>query len=133
MLIARRVFEQTGAFDAKLFAYYEDYDLCRRARGHGFEVRYVPRAVSYHKFASSLGRHNPSRRYLLSRNQMIMVGRYAGIGSAHALLIGTALYRMLIRGPGFLLAGRPRLFGAEARAAMDGLLGGCRELRARRS
>lgn len=132
MLIARRVFEQIGTFDESLFAYYEDYDLCRRARRRGFEVRYVPAAVSYHKFASSLGVQNPSRRYLLSRNQMIMVGRYGGVASAPALLIGGALYRTLIRAPLFLLAGRPGLCRAEMRAVVDGLRGGFRELRSQR-
>jgi GT2 family glycosyltransferase len=133
MLIARRVLEGVGSFDGSLFAYCEDYDLCLRARARGFGVRYVPGAVSYHKFAATLGTQHPFRRYLLSRNQMIMVGRHAPALVAILLLPATALYRALLRAPAFLLSGRPGLCRAEAKAAVHGLGRGLRELIARAS
>lgn len=131
MLIARRVLESVGRFDAGLFAYYEDYDLCLRARRSGFDVRYVPEALSHHKYAATLGTQHPFRRYLLSRNQMIMVGRHAPSNAAAMLLIGTFVYRFLMRAPAFLFSGRPRLCLAEGRAALHGLGRGWRERRAR--
>jgi GT2 family glycosyltransferase len=38
----RECFEQAGGFDRNFFLYYEDVDLCRRARELGWSVRYEP-------------------------------------------------------------------------------------------
>lgn len=128
VLIARRVLEAIGGLDARLFAYYEDLDFCLRARHRGFDVRFVPSAVSYHLFAGSQGTRSPRRRYLLARNQMIMVGRYAPPLKAIPLLLAIALYRVLVKMPGALVSGSPGLGLAEARAAFSGLAAAFREL-----
>lgn len=52
-LIPKAVFEQIGLiFDGYTF-YYEDADWSYRARAHGFKLVAAPRAIVYHKFASS--------------------------------------------------------------------------------
>ncbi len=129
MLVARRVFERIGGFDARLFAYYEDYDFCLRARRAGFDVRFVPTAVSYHMFAGTLGEHHPRRRYFLARNQMIMVGRYARAWKAIPLLAGTTLFRILLKAPLWLLRARADLARSEVAAVIHGLPLACREMR----
>ncbi len=47
-LIRRSLFEQVGLFDEGYFMYFEDVDLCYRARRGGFRVVYVPEAVGIH-------------------------------------------------------------------------------------
>ena len=47
--VPRRIFEATGGFDESIPYYFEDSDLCIRARRAGARFRYVPEAVFRHK------------------------------------------------------------------------------------
>lgn len=54
MAIHRRVVEQIGLLDERFFpAYYEDVDLCFRARAAGFKVLYRPEPVVLHHESAS--------------------------------------------------------------------------------
>ena len=53
MLARRSAFDEVGGFDARYFLYWEDADLCRRLRGRGFEIRYVPAAAAVHQVGHS--------------------------------------------------------------------------------
>ncbi len=46
--IRRTALAQIGPFDAGFFLYYEDADLCARARAAGYRVVYEPRATAVH-------------------------------------------------------------------------------------
>lgn len=48
MLAKRTAFEAVGGFDERYFLYYEDIDLCRRLRLHGYDIRLVPAATVLH-------------------------------------------------------------------------------------
>ncbi len=48
MLVRRCAFEAVGGFDERYFLYWEDADLCRRLRGAGWRMRYVPSARVRH-------------------------------------------------------------------------------------
>jgi hypothetical protein len=48
LLVRRDVFEALGGFDEQFFMYWEDADLCRRARAAGRRVVYEPRATVTH-------------------------------------------------------------------------------------
>lgn len=52
-LIRREAFLDAGGFDERFFLYWEDADLCRRLRGHGYHVRYVPGATAVHHVGRS--------------------------------------------------------------------------------
>ena len=55
-LMARReVFESIGMLDPSYTIYCEDVDLCLRAAGAGWTLRYVPSAKVWHKVSSSSG------------------------------------------------------------------------------
>ena len=58
MLVRREAFLAAGGFDDRYFLYWEDADLCRRLRQHGFHVRYVPGATAVH----SVGRSSQTAR-----------------------------------------------------------------------
>jgi GT2 family glycosyltransferase len=55
-LMARReVFELAGFLDPSYVAYYEDADLCMRARRAGFSIVYAPEGKVWHKISASTG------------------------------------------------------------------------------
>jgi GT2 family glycosyltransferase len=53
MLVRRTAFDEVGGFDPRYFLYWEDADLCRRLRGRGYQVRYVPAATAVHRVGQS--------------------------------------------------------------------------------
>ncbi|MCA9332290.1 glycosyltransferase family 2 protein, partial [Candidatus Saccharibacteria bacterium] len=48
--------EQIGLFDEDFFAYFEDVDISFRAQLAGWKVRYVPKAIAYHKIGATSGK-----------------------------------------------------------------------------
>ena len=68
LLIKRSVLEAIGLFDERFFIYYDDSDLCLRARRVGFRLLLTPDARLRHKVsASSGGTDTPRERYLMAR------------------------------------------------------------------
>ena len=53
MLARRAPLEEVAGFDERYFLYWEDADLCRRLRGRGYVVRYVPGAGAVHQVGRS--------------------------------------------------------------------------------
>jgi len=51
--VRRDAFLAAGGFDERFFMYWEDADLCRRLRGRGYSVRYVPDAMAVHRVGRS--------------------------------------------------------------------------------
>lgn len=81
LLASRAACEQLGGFDESFFAYYEDADLCLRARAAGLRVAVAPRARVHHERApASRGRQSVASLYYASRNQLRLVDRHAGGG-----------------------------------------------------
>jgi GT2 family glycosyltransferase len=48
MFIRREVYDQIGGFDERFFMYFEDVDLCQRAKKRGWQVIYYPETVVTH-------------------------------------------------------------------------------------
>jgi N-acetylglucosaminyl-diphospho-decaprenol L-rhamnosyltransferase len=55
LLVRRQVFETAGLFDEKFFLYYEETDLCLRARRLGYRCWYVPTSRVVHLEGQSTG------------------------------------------------------------------------------
>ena len=53
MLARRSALERVRGFDERYFLYWEDADLCRRLRGEGYRIRYVPTATAVHRVGHS--------------------------------------------------------------------------------
>lgn len=86
MFVRRSVFEKVGLFDKKYFMYFEDVDLCIRARKKGFEALYIPSAVLWHKNAgSSGGTGSELQVYYQTRNRLLLGMRYAPVKTKLAL------------------------------------------------
>lgn len=55
LAMRRAVYSEIGGFDEGFWpGYFEDTDLCLRARAKGYKVLYVPDAVVYHQESTSL-------------------------------------------------------------------------------
>jgi hypothetical protein len=53
MLARREALAAVRGFDERYFLYWEDADLCRRLRAHGYAVRYAPMATAVHRVGHS--------------------------------------------------------------------------------
>jgi GT2 family glycosyltransferase len=69
----RSLWEELGGLDEDYFLFYEDVDLCLRARWRGYRGCYVPSAVVYHHGGGTAGRGSRSTRVHLTRNLLITV------------------------------------------------------------
>jgi len=78
LLIRRDLLERVGLFDERFFMYYEDLDLCLRARRAGYRLLLVPSAKMWHKVAvSSGGRDSPGERYHMARSSVLFFRKHA--------------------------------------------------------
>lgn len=55
MMVRRTTLEATDLMDEGYFLYYEETDLCRKARHHGWDCWYLPSAVVLHIAGQSTG------------------------------------------------------------------------------
>jgi GT2 family glycosyltransferase len=78
LLFKRSLLETIGLFDTGFYpAYYEDVDLCMRARQAQFRLLLVPSAKLWHKVARSHGgQGSPQERYLMARNSVRYFRKY---------------------------------------------------------
>jgi O-antigen biosynthesis protein len=75
LAMRRTVFEKTGGFDIGFYpVYYEDVDLCYRARRAGWRVVYLPTVVGLHRTSVSLDRTGETyfRFFHTSRVRFVM-------------------------------------------------------------
>lgn len=78
ILIPRSVLERAGSLDPRYFLYLEDVDWSLRVKQAGFELRFVPESVVWHKNAgSSGGAGSPTHQYYQTRNRLFFFLKYA--------------------------------------------------------
>jgi len=69
--------EQLGPFDERFSPYYfEEADLCYRARAAGYKIVYVPEAIAIHHETYSTNKNLPQTAYAFHRNRLRMVFKY---------------------------------------------------------
>lgn len=73
LAVRRTVLDQVGHFDEGYFMYMEEADLCRRARGAGWTVEYVPQGWVRHHGGGSSGK---TRGGLLTLSSAVSELRY---------------------------------------------------------
>ncbi len=74
MVIDAAVFREVGGFDERYFMFFEDVDLGWRLWLLGYEVRYVPASLVYHRHHVSMGDVGAWREhYLLERNALFTI------------------------------------------------------------
>lgn len=121
MLIPLRTFQRIGGFDERFFMYYEDVDLCLRARAAGLTVGLVPETRVSHIGSQSTASTPHVKLYLEGRSRQQFYRKH---------LSGAALRRFYLREYRYmlLLAFRHAMHG-NLRNAIAYLRGCCDGLR----
>lgn len=101
MVVRRSTIEEVGPLDERFFMYFEDADLCRRAREAGWLVYYLPQLQVVH-FTGGSSRSRPKAIWLLHKSAFLYHRKHgvhgpAGVLSALVLLglAGRALAKLL--------------------------------------
>jgi GT2 family glycosyltransferase len=124
LLLRRECLRELGGLDESFFLYYEDVDLCLRARSHGWSVWYEPGLRAVHHDPVH-GRPVPPALRVLTRHSLLTYGRCHWPVWQFNLLAGVVRAEAWLRG----LAARWR--GDKAAAAIFATLGSiARDLRA---
>lgn len=95
LLIKSEVLQEVGAFDPKLFMYWEDTDLCMRARAAGYRCVFVPSAQVWHKVSRTSGLESSFTLYLGTRNQLAWVAKHIPFPYKPAALALTLMKKIL--------------------------------------
>ena len=94
VLIRREVLETVGLLDGRFFMYYEDKDLCLRARRAGWRLMAVPAARVWHKVSPSTsgsrGLGTPFQKYHMARSSVLFFAKH----TPHWLWPVVILYRL---------------------------------------
>lgn len=88
MLVRSAAYRQVAGFDARLFMYMEDVDLCRRLREAGWGIAYEPAAIVEHTIGHSQSDDQAERWY--SAYHRYIACHHGGI-RARAASLGAAL------------------------------------------
>lgn len=73
VMIKRQVFEKIGLFDPRFFLFWEEADLCFRARAAGFAVKNCPESFVWHRISASFTGGKPHASYFVSRNRLLWI------------------------------------------------------------
>ncbi len=76
MLLRREMLEQVGLLDSTYFMYWDDLDLCERARRAGWQILVAPEAVIHHRVSASTGEESPLKWSYLGRYVPTFYQRY---------------------------------------------------------
>jgi hypothetical protein len=89
LMIRRDLFQDLDGFDPRFFVYWEDVDLCARARAAGFAVRHVAGAVARHVGQGTTRQVRARRLFYFLRSQILYAGKHHGIAAALALTVAS--------------------------------------------
>ena len=85
LMIRRDLFAALDGFDPRFFVYWEDADLCTRARAAGFSVRHVAGAVAHHVGQGTTRQVRARRLFYFLRSQILYAHKHHGRAAALAL------------------------------------------------
>jgi N-acetylglucosaminyl-diphospho-decaprenol L-rhamnosyltransferase len=97
LLIRRPLFEHLGGFDERFFVYYEDVDLCVRARDAGAQVIHLATASAWHKGGGTTDQVRDRRLFYLLRSQVQYTGKRFGRTAGLAVLSAALMLNIPIR------------------------------------
>lgn len=93
MLIRRQALEEIGPMDERFFMYFEDADLCRRAREAGWLVYYLPQVEVLHYSGVSARSNKPRAIWDLHKSAFLYHRKHGPHGPLHfySLLVALGL------------------------------------------
>jgi GT2 family glycosyltransferase len=105
MAVAKADFDRLGGFDERFFMYYEDFDLCIRARQAGIPVYHVPGAPVVHHVRKSTEQSGEQFFLYVYRSKLEIVRKHES-PAAHLLASLIVLAGISVRIPLYALAGK---------------------------
>lgn len=79
LFITKEAVRLLGGFNSRYYLYYEDIDLCMRAKQQGLTVFFSPKSILWHNNAGSSSSGSGLQDYYITRNRLLF-------GSLHAPL-----------------------------------------------
>lgn len=76
LLLRAEMLRQIGLFEESFFMYFEDLDLCERARRAGWRILMEPRATMEHIGSVSYGEFSAAKWFHIARNSVEFYRRY---------------------------------------------------------
>lgn len=93
LLIRKELFEKLGGFDENFFMYFEDQDLCLRAKAHGNSIIFFPHMSVVH-FDGKSWRNNSQKKHFFYKSQIYFFDKHHGSIKTNFLKI----LRFIIKG-----------------------------------
>jgi hypothetical protein len=103
MLVRRRVFEETGGFDERIFMYGEDLEWCMRVRDRGWRITFTPDCRIVHLDHRSSVQRYGDKRIDLSLQRSYDIYRERAGALATVALMSVKTVGTLIRSAYFAL------------------------------
>lgn len=116
LLIRRGLFEELGGFDERFFVYFDDVDLCLRARRAGWEVVHFAGAEAFHKGCGTTDQVRDLRLFYALRSRILFAAKHFPPAAATLVTAATLTVEPLTRLAHALAARSP----ADARAVLRG-------------
>jgi GT2 family glycosyltransferase len=86
MLVPKRVVEDVGYLDGRLFLQVEDVEWSLRMRAAGYRILFVPAGKVWHRVSMATGgEHAPATAYYEMRNTLVVCDRHAPLPAAAKL------------------------------------------------
>ena len=122
MLLSARMLYVVGGFDERFFMYYEDVDLCLRARAAGYKVALAPDAHVWHLGSRSTSAKPGLKLYYEGRSRQLFYAKHLS-GPARQRFYGSELRYIISLTLERLRAGNPRGALAYVRGCLAALVG----------
>jgi N-acetylglucosaminyl-diphospho-decaprenol L-rhamnosyltransferase len=133
LLVRRAAYEQVGGLDEGFFMYSEELDWCRRIKGAGWEVLYLPTARVIHHEGKSSEQVVPARHIHFQSSKVRYFRKHYGRFQAELLrrfLLLTYVYQAVREGLKWLVGHKRALRAERLRAYRQVLRSGLRGDRA---
>ena len=92
MMIRRNVFEKIGGFDENFFMYFEDVDLCARARKSGSTIVIHPSARIFHESGKSFANEREKKKHYYASQDYYFRKHFGLVGAGAVKMLRLPYY-----------------------------------------
>jgi len=127
LMVRRQAIEEVGLLDEGFFMYSEELDWCRRIKGQGWGVVYLPDARVVHYEGKSSEQVIPARHLHFQRSKVRYFRKHHGRWQAEVLrlfLLATYVYQLIVEGLKWLVGHKRPLRAARVKAYWNVLRSG---------
>jgi GT2 family glycosyltransferase len=118
-LMRLTVLDRTGGFDRSFFTYWEETDLCIRAKRLGYSCSYVPTSVVWHHESYSIT--TGSKEYYMTRNRYKFISKNGNLWERRRFMAYHLLALFIPTILTYLRDGEPHRIVPFIRGTIDGV------------